>query len=261
MSATGSRCISSRARVHQTDGLSYSSLMSSTPGTPEDAPTQESVQREIDAAYGQLDTDLPNLAYVVYSLITSAPAQTRGALFQYAVEHDARASMFDQGKTNFSTKSLKLDPILTENDVAGLKERLGQLIDTFLDVIIREQHDTHTFYQQLALMLDNPILRSDKDRGFAFYWCYIDKRLPYFQLDEGLSLSNDDWRDLGIALRPEKAKIRYILATEWISRSSQADHILRVLDERSDVERVRLMAFLIWELESRTRGAAGEGRG
>lgn len=235
--------------------------MTSTAGAPESSVgISDNTQRQIDAAYGELDTDIANLAYVIFQIISSVPVDDRGALIKYAVEHDARSVVFDQGLPKFSTKSLKLDPVLTQNDIANFQERLGSLVDAFLDVIFREQWDADGFYEQVASMLENPIFRSDKEKGFAFYWFYVDKRIPYFQLDEGMSMSDDDWRDLGIALRPDTARIRYILATDWISRSSQSDHLLRIFEGRSDVERVRLMAFLVWELESRARNSLAGAR-
>ena len=209
-----------------------------------ESPSLESLQDEIDTARGTIDADDVNSAYLYLKIIDRAHPNEKPLLLQYLVEH---------AKYGASSKEIKVDPVIQRNDLDQLRKRYASLVDDLLEIILTDNPPAPEFYARLCALLDNPALADDRARAFALHWILVDKRVPYFQLDEGLRVSNEDWRALSVKLQTERAKLRFILASDFEQKSEEADLVLRVLDDFGGLEKVRLMGSLIWELREEVR--------
>lgn len=211
-------------------------------------PSAEQLRTEVDAMLGLVDADDINLASALSKLVQKASIDDRPAILRYLFEHPDLSEREDT-----ASKEIKLDHTITEDELRRLQKMYGNVVDSFLELILEGKPEVDEFYQQLGEVFANPVLRDDKVQAFALYWLLWDKRLPYFVLEDGLRMSKEDWVNLGKQLARETAKIRFILASELQFRSETADLILKVVDEHDGLERVRLMSFLIWEVADRER--------
>lgn len=209
-------------------------------------------RREIDTAFGVLDAEPINLVATFVRMLRDCDPALRPDLVRYIMEHDARQDEAEGGLGR-SAKEIKLDAIISDNELENLKRRLSRVVDGMFEVILDDKPEVMEVYARIWDLIENPMFRTEEEQAFAFYWVYIDRRMPYFEVGEGMRMSNADWAELGNKLRQERARIRFILATQFSSRSEEADLILRELDQHEDPERVRLMALVLWELRERER--------
>jgi len=201
-------------------------------------------KNQIDAVLGLADADDVNVAYATLRVLEDVPDATRPDVLRHLIDHwDSRSS----------SDEVRLPRIISSSDFDELRERYGQFVDSALQMMVRDNPSIETFYRELDALVHNPILKDEKARAFSLYWILIDRRIPYFQLEKGMRLSDEDWADLSAKLQTQRAKIRFILAGRFSQRSEEADLILRELDTLERVEQVRLLGYLLWELRETDR--------
>jgi hypothetical protein len=202
------------------------------------------LQSQVDNTLGLTAGDSANLAYALFRLLDAADEEDRPVLLRYITERwDLRSS----------SGEVRLPQLINSNELDDLKQSYGPIVDSSLKMMAAANPPADEFYDQLYELIHNPIFKDEKTQAFALYWLLIDNRIPYFQLEQGLRLSDDDWRRLSEKVQPEKAKLNFILAIDFEQRSEEADLILRELDRLQGPERVRLMGFLMWVLRDMDR--------
>jgi hypothetical protein len=172
----------------------------------------------------------------IVQLIQQAPGHNRGSLLRMACENWDTAE---------SDNSVILPSLVSEDDVKQLKEKNGKLVDSLLEGIIAGNPSEDDFYQRLWEVINSAVFHEEKVRYFALYWVLIDMRIPYFCLSEGISMSNDRYKELSNKLGMRRAKIRFVAKRSFDQKTQQASLLLEELDQVSGEERVVLMAYLI----------------
>ena len=201
--------------------------------------------QEIDGVLALVDADVVNLCLLLLRLIErSADTSVRSELLKYAAENFGARQ---------SSKEIAFEPEISRNNLEELTSRLGGLVNEMLDVLLRDNESVEVFYERLDEILHNPLLRKEQDQAFAFYWVLIDTRIPYFQLAEGLKMSNEDWRILAKKHRLQRAKIRFIVNSTFSQRSEEADLILKELDSSEPYDRIYLMGAVLSEVRTLAR--------
>lgn len=206
--------------------------------------TATQLRTEVDTILALADADRINTAYALLKVIEKATPADQPDLLQHLAEHYDAAD---------SSKEIKIESFISENDRDLLKKRYGKLVDQMLQMILDDKPDVALFYKQLCELLHNQLLRDERARAFALYWLLIDKRMPYFQLTQGLRMSSEDFTALGKKLRVEMSRIRFILASSFEQRSEEADLLLKELDAHTGSERVRLMGYILWQLRDKDK--------
>lgn len=202
----------------------------------------EALRREIDTTLAVVAADEVNLTYVLFRIWRRAKNEDRPTL----LEHIAEA-----WGLRASSEEHSLQPVITKDEQSALKQKYGQVVDRMFDLVLDGRPSAHDCYAQLCRLVVNPILATEQAQVFALYWLLVDRRLPYHELDQGMRVSNDDWTALAKELTIEMSRVRFILATEFDQKSEKADLILRELDRVTGAQRVRLMAWVISELQGR----------
>jgi hypothetical protein len=204
----------------------------------------EEARRQIDTTLAVVDATKIDLAVLLLAILEKASEPDRPKLLRHLAEHwDHRAS----------SAEMHPEPIISEAELNALKKRYGRLVDGHLDMLLGDNMPADDYYAGLYEMVRNPIFAAEHARAFALYWALIDNRTPYFQLGEGVKVSNEDWRALAKRLREPTARINFILSSDTlVQRSEEADLILREICSREDtLEQVRLMASLLWVLRAK----------
>jgi hypothetical protein len=215
-----------------------------------DAPTADELRREIDAAIHLTDTSQVNVAYLALLIIDRADDATKPILLKHlAFEWDDVES----------TRELTVDTVISAEQLDRLRDEYGGLVDQLLRRLLGRRPSEEDFYIGIWRILSNPELEETQARAFALYWILIDKLVPYFQIEEGLRMSGDDWRSLITQTRAERARIRFILYSNYDQANQRADLLLRELDANSGEpgKRVILMSSILWSLEDDRRRVAG----
>lgn len=190
---------------------------------------------------GKIKGEKIDAAAVIYARIQEE--EKPKAAFQYFLEN---ADEID------STEEKELDQIFTATEVQRLKKKCNPLIEGVLESLLSESISTEEFYARLWQdgICGNAFLQTDKEKIYALYRIWQDSRIPYFQLGEGMRMSNEAYMECCNKNRHLIKKAFFIINTSFSQRSQQSDLLLRVLDEcETNADKVVVMAQILGNTE------------
>lgn len=83
---------------------------------------------------------------------------------------------------------------------------------------------------------------------------WMDNRIPYYQLDEGCIMGNDQYRKIIDTIRPSLKKGTFILNANLKYKTERASLLLNIAKELgSEEEQIVFWAFLIDKLREKVR--------
>jgi hypothetical protein len=206
--------------------------------------TSDILRKEIDVMLSSIHGSQVNICYALYKIISKAEDKEKPKLLRYVAEVYEYID---------STKEISIDAFITENEKEQLKDRYGNLVDEMLALLLKENLIEDDFYIRLWTLLQNPIFEEEKICAFVCYYILIDRRIPYFHLDQGLRMTKEDYEGLIEKLRKQRAKLRFILASKFEQIAEESDLILKELDKVDYVEKVSLMSYIIWRMRTDTK--------
>lgn len=201
-------------------------------GEPGASPPTEQIRQILTFGDG---TKL-NLIFACYNIIRAAPEDEQGELVGFLAES------IDELE---SSKEVRVDEVITEQERLELKKLYAKTIDAVFDSLIAQNEPSGVFYQRLWTAVNSPIFPDDKAQAFALYWVMIDRKIPYFQVEPGMKMANEEFKKRLSELRNDRVKIRFLLERDFSQRTEQADLILKVIQNASEMDRPVLMAYLI----------------
>jgi hypothetical protein len=177
-----------------------------------------------------------NKAAAIFQLIQQAPITSRSNLLRAACE------TWDAAR---SSDEVPIPMVISEEEQKELKGQWGKLTDSLLEGVLQRNPKEDEFYMTLWNVLSSPVFPDDRIRYFAFYWMLIDVRIPYFHLEEGVSMNDDRFGSISRRLGMQKAKVRFILKHNFSQKTQRASLLLEELDAVTEEERIVLMAYLL----------------
>ena len=211
----------------------------------QEIPRKESLINQLEVILASCKGEKINLCYAMYKLIEQASPEDVSELLQFAAE------IFDVTE---SCEKIFAEAFINENEESYLKSRYGNLADEMLKTLISDNPIKADFYKGVWDIVNNPFFKDEKARVFAFYYIFIDSRIPYFHLDQGLKMSNEDFQLHVKKLVKKKAKIRFIIVREFPQKTEEASLLLQEIDSEESLEdRTILMSCLISEFRRREK--------
>lgn len=153
-----------------------------------------------------------------------------------------------------------------DEDAGGLDEgqrsQLGSVADSMLEAILTQRPSEEAFYSKLWELVVNPFFSTDERQAFALYHMLIDKRVPYFEIGEGITMSNPEYRERRRALSESLARIRYVLNAPMDQKTQKGSLLLEVIATQSAPEdQAVLMAEVLNQSSmSQLQGLLGFGK-
>jgi hypothetical protein len=198
---------------------------------------KETLKIQIETLLASCNGEKINICYAIYRLIEKGLPEDIPDILQFT------ADIYDKVE---SCEKIFAEAYINKNEVEVLKSHYGEVVDEMLKSLINEDLIELEFYKKLWDTIKNPFFKDEKSRVFAFYYILIDKRMPYFHLDQGLKMTSIDFTMRAQKLSNKAAKIRFILAREFSQRTEEAFLILQEIDAEEETEdRAVLMAHLI----------------
>lgn len=204
----------------------------------------DQLHKEIDTILNLTKGTTINICYAIYKIIEKALPEDKPELLRYVAE------IFG---TTDSSDEIIIEDYISEYERNQLTERYGKLVDELLAILLKDNQKEEDFYISVMDMIHNPLFMTEKAKSFVLYYVLIDKRIPYFRLEQGLKLSNEDFKTYNARLRMQRAKIRFILATDFHQKSEEADLLLKEIDKTQGTERILLMVHILWRLREDAR--------
>lgn len=193
--------------------------------------------------------------------------ETCSAVLQFisAQEEYKRLSYFTSFLQNGKFFDLPVEnpeTFLSEEVKSRITGDVKSLCARILENLIKENVPEEDFYKKLWEKLCDNTLLSDNAAKTAFLTClFLDARLPYFHLEEGLSMDNDTFQATFDNIQPQLRKAYFILAAPFKQKTQRASLLLELADELDGDEKVVFWAIVIsYLIGNRSRPQAEQGK-
>ncbi len=179
-----------------------------------------------------------NICAGIYRMLIERPEDAPEAL-QYFLEASERIE---------PTNSKIACEYISEATANSLKRQYADLVDALFEQQLSKNLPTLEFYQKIwEIVSTSPCFEDENARIFALYYIWIDARIPYFQLDNGISMSNKEFQEYSERMLRDIQKARFILKTNLFEqRTSRASVLLGLIEsQKSDKEKSVLLSHIL----------------
>lgn len=197
------------------------------------------LQKDIEKIEKMLSTfkgSYMDICFQIYPIILNC--DNPAGLLQYFYENyeDIESSEEDEIAIVFS-----------QQEKSDLRNQYGGLVDGVLDKLIKKNLEASIFYQELWNNINCDLLfETQKEKVFAMSYILRDPRIPYFEMTEGMKMSNEIFREYFFSLKKFLKKARFIITNEYEQQTERASLLLELFDEVQDKEKkVILMSYII----------------
>ena len=179
----------------------------------------ETFVKQLQDFLSSADGSAFNICAGLYEIILKADKEDRPYLFQKAI---------DLYEDIDSDKSVPVSALPYETQKKALQEKYGDIVDSFIAFFTAQKYTVEVFYKNMWESIQNDaFFPDDAAKIFACYYVIIDKRVPYFALDQGYEMSNESYRGLRKKHSALLKKIRYILNVELDQKTERASLLLK----------------------------------
>lgn len=181
--------------------------------------------------------ELLDIAYYIYELIASVPGK----------EPQLLRFVFEESEQIESSEEQHLQKVFTEEEKYSYKNTYGKIVDGTLEVLLKKGLSKEQFYEELWKGIDaNPLLENTKEKAFVFFYIWIDDKVPYFELEPGMRMSNDDYAKITEDIFEKIIKARFILSVPTEQKTECASRLVQMLGElKNEREKTVLMAQIL----------------
>ena len=147
-----------------------------------------------------------------------------------------------------SDKTIELPQHISEDDLESLEDMHGKFVDDILEASLKKAYtnemDSISFYELLwGAITKSGILSDIEEKTFALYYILIDRRIPYFSLNKGMRMEDDEFERIKKSNYEVIKRIRFVLSNSF---SQEASILLdEILKAESYEEQVVLFAFVL----------------
>lgn len=199
---------------------------------------QNSIIEYLSHVTNESEQDKLNICAWVYSRISES-GENASAVLKF---------FFENADNIESDDSWNAEIVFSESDAREYRKKYGALTDAIFEKLIAENLPEEQFYEKLWESINGlALFDTAKIKAFAIYYIWIDVRIPYYQLNEGMHMSNQRFAEITNGIRDDITKARFILRTnKFESRTKRASVLLELLDSHASFEeRTVLMAHII----------------
>lgn len=159
-------------------------------------------------------------------------------------ERPAEALKFFLGfEQDYETANSELEQLFEQEDFQKLQRSCVGLANGILEKLISSNCGEGEFYEILWKEIHEGILfTNDEERQFVLFFCWNDVRLPYFRLNQGVYMENEEYQGMVAKLSEEIKKCKFIMNSRLEQRTQQSSLLLEILQDLED-EREKAVVF------------------
>lgn len=178
-----------------------------------------------------------DIAAAVYRMIRQE--EKKEAAFRFFLENADRIK---------SAKDEEVESFCTASEKQKLDRECGRLAKGILDNIIGKKLGQEAFYCELweRGIEENTNFPEEKEKVYALYRIWMDGRIPYFELEDGLRMPNEKYVDIAKKKEEEIRMSIFIMNSEFSQRTERSSQLLRVLEMcETEEEKAVLLAQIL----------------
>lgn len=197
----------------------------------------DKVKSAIEEALRVLEGEQIDICYHIYKLISSVEGK----------EPELLRFFYENSEMIESSDEERVEVMFSEGERRSLEECYGKMVNGLLEATLRKKLPVEEFYQALwKAIAENPVLEDEKEKVFAVYYIWIDVRIPYFELEQGIKMSNADFMEITKKRLEDIKRIRFIMTAPLEQKTERASLLLKMLEGVPDEkERTVLMAQIM----------------
>lgn len=154
-----------------------------------------------------------------------------------------------------STEEQEIAPRYTAAEIQKMKFNCSSCVKGILETALRKNCSENAFYELLwhSITDHNPLLPEENDIIFAICTIWRDGRIPYFQLEEGLKMTNERFKEISQKNLSLLKKTSFIIRSSLEQRTEVSSLLLKILSEcETEEERAVMMAQILGMQERKT---------
>lgn len=130
-----------------------------------------------------------------------------------------------------TTKTLTIAQVYTAEEYMNSIKKTSKTINIIIDNLINEGINEEEFYVKIWYMISQKTLFSTQmDVVGAIICLMINDKIPYFQLDEGLKMNEDEFYNMTEKLIPQIQKTIFVLNRGYAKRTEEASQLLKIMN-------------------------------
>lgn len=159
-----------------------------------------------------------NIAGEAYKLICKAEKPEKA--FEYFLVH---ADEMEQEGEHFAQEIFTLSEMINYS-------KSDKLIDGLLDEVINRKLEAGEFYRTIWEKL-NILFEDEKKRIYAFFRIWMDGRIPYYNLEEGITMSNEEFQEKIAKQKDNIKKAIFIMNMNYSQKTERSSLIIDILEK------------------------------
>jgi hypothetical protein len=198
----------------------------------------DAAKQKIHEVLSVYDGDKINICYLVYQEIVKCEEYS-GKLLQFFYENAEGIS---------SSKEKEAPVFFDEKEKDAYEDAYGKLADGIFEKLLKRRPTNDEFYVEFwkYICMDD-LFEDEKAKVFAVYYIWIDRRIPYFELTDGIQIEGKEYKKCIEKLLPQLQKVRFILATEHETWSEVGDWLIQILDTVNEPEEKAVLMSCIMQ--------------
>lgn len=197
----------------------------------------------LDDILGKISGEFLDITAMIYEQIIAE--DDPAAAFQHFLEH---------ADDIVSKGTVPVVPRYTASKMQELQYKCEDYVRGMLITALKQKRPVKEFYARLwSTITDNNAMLSDTDDIiFAIYRIWRSDCIPYFELEDGIRMTNDQFRDIAQKNKAKIKKVNYIIGAPLEQRTETGSLLLRVLSEcETEAEKAVIMAQILGRVEQR----------
>lgn len=165
----------------------------------------------------------------------------------------------EQSYVSENPEGQEVEAHFTATQIQKLQKEFDDLLDGILNKLLSKHLGKSEFYRELWKNIESDVLFEEKNQKiYALYRIWVDGRIPYFQIGNGLKMSNEEFQDSIKATESLIHEIAFILNCKFEQKTERSSVLLDVLNRcKDDKERAVVLAYIISATEVKTLEALG----
>ena len=142
----------------------------------------------------------------------------------------------------------EIQGVFHKEQVELLRRKCEHLTEGILDKIISKNLEPGDFYSELWKkgIEENAILETEEEKIYTLYRIWIDGRIPYFKLEEGIRMDGARFAEIVKAKEEDLKKMIFIFNSYFSQRTERSSQFIKILDScRTEEEKSVIMAQIL----------------
>lgn len=186
-------------------------------------------------------------AAMVYQVIMKE--EDRSTAFQCFLENTINT---DEAEYEEVSEGTEIRGFFNKEQVEILTRKCEHLTEGILDKIISKNLEPEDFYSELWKkgIEENAILETEEEKIYVLYRIWIDGRIPYFKLEEGIRMDGARFAEIVKAKEDDLKKMIFIYNSYFSQRTERSSQFIKILDScRTEEEKAVIMAQILSFME------------